>query len=186
MEKRATAATISRPELLLEGSDVAFRQMLNDFFAFSRTLESARAKFAEAIGLSSTQYIVLITIARHGKTEGFGVNRIAERLHLSASFVTNEINKLVAASFVRKIADPLDRRRVQLRVTKYGECKIAELAELQRPVNDVLFEPLTARQFEQLRSILSTLVKSGNRGVRLAASLHECANADVQMIIRHA
>lgn len=165
--------TVSRPELLLDGSDVAFRQMLNDFFAFSRSLETARARFAESVGLSSTQYLIVITIARHGKIEGFGVNKIAETLHLSGSFVTNEINKLVAASFVRKIADPADRRRVQLRVTKHGERQLAKLAAFQRPVNDVLFETLTPRQFEQFRIILSALVESGDRGVRLAASMQD-------------
>lgn len=165
--------TVSRPELLLNGSDVAFRQMLNDFFAFSRSLETARARFAESVGLSSTQYLIVITIARHGRTEGFGVNKIAETLHLSGSFVTNEINKLVAASFVRKIADPSDRRRVQLCVTKYGKSQLAKLAAFQRPVNDVLFETLSARQFEQFRDILAALVESGDRGVRLAASMQD-------------
>jgi len=181
MERHETPSTVSRPELLVDESDVAFRQMLNDFFAFSRALETVRAKFAEAIGLSSTQYMILITIARHGKLEGFGVNRIAETLHLSGSFVTNEINKLVAASFVKKVVDPADRRRVQLRVSRHGQRKIDELSALQRPVNDALFEPLTGKQFDQLRVIMAELVDSGERGVRLANSVQEWLTAGVRM-----
>jgi DNA-binding MarR family transcriptional regulator len=177
MKEKETPATVSRPELLRDGSDAAFRQMLNDLFAFSRSLESARAKFAEAVGLSSTQYMILITISRNRETEGFGVNRIAAALHLSGSFVTNEINKLVEASLVKKITDPIDRRRVQLQVTRNGERKVAQLASFQRPVNDVLFESLTARQFDQLSEILSVLVKNGDRGVRLAASIPDWLEA---------
>jgi DNA-binding MarR family transcriptional regulator len=151
--------------------------MLNDFFAFSRSLETTRAKFAEAVGLSSTQYMILITISRNSKIEGFGVNRIAAILHLSGSFVTNEINKLVEASLVRKVTDPLDRRRVQLRLTRNGERKIAQLASFQRPINDVLFESLTIGQFDQLSEILTGLVKNGDRGVRLASSIPEWLSA---------
>jgi len=174
MDKNKTSMTVSRPELLLQGDDVVFRQMLNDFFAFSRSLDSARARFAEFVGLSPTQYQIVITIARHGKTEGFGVNRIADTLHLSGSFVTNEINKMVAASFVKKVVDPLDRRRVQLRLTKHGERQLAKLASFQRPVNDVLFESITPKQFEQFREILKILVDNGDRGVRLATTMGEC------------
>jgi DNA-binding MarR family transcriptional regulator len=91
--------------------------------------------------------------------------------------VTNEINKLVEASLVRKVTDPLDRRRVQLRVTRNCERKIAQLASFQRPINDVLFESLTPRQFDQLSEILRGLVKNGDRGVRLAASIPEWLSA---------
>ena len=81
------------------------------------------------------------------------------------------------ASLVKKIADPIDRRRVQLQVTRNGERKVAQLASFQRPVNDVLFESLTARQFDQLSEILSDLVKNGDRGVRLAASIPDWLEA---------
>jgi DNA-binding MarR family transcriptional regulator len=184
MKEKGAPATVSRPELLREGSDALFRQTLNDFFAFSRSLDSSRAKFAEAVGLSSTQYMILIAVARNTKAGGLGVNKIAAMLHLSGSFVTNEINKLVSAGLVKKTSDSVDRRRVQLRVTANGERKVALLATFQRPVNDVLFESLTAKQLDQLSEILLCLVKNGERGVRLAASIPEWFNAGAQVRVR--
>jgi DNA-binding MarR family transcriptional regulator len=149
-----------------DGKDSAFRSMLYDFFAFGSTLDQARAGFAGHIGLSPTQYLSLIVIAR--AEEPVGVNQVAKRLHLSGPFVTIEINKLVQGGLVDKRPHPSDGRRVQLFVTPFGLSKLARLAELQRPVNDALFESLSRDEFGVLRDILRRLSEGGARALQLA------------------
>ncbi len=92
-------ATVTRPELLVEGSDRAFRQFVHDTLAFSARLQQVRGQLGQVIGLSGTQYTVLIAIAHlRGMDERVGVNLVADHLHFSGAFTTIEINKLVACS----------------------------------------------------------------------------------------
>ena len=160
--------TVTRPQLLSEAEDTAFRAMLYDFFAFGSTLDTARAGFANYVGLTPTQYLSLIVIARADPQAPVGVNQVAARLHLSGAFVTNEINKLVQEGLVEKKPHPTDGRRVQLLATKAGWEKLAHLAAFQRPVNDALFETLTEEEFTQLRGIMRRLAQGGPRALQLA------------------
>ena len=174
--KKQNLQTVTRRDLMPEGNDTAFRSMLYDFFAFASTLDEARAGFASRIGLSPTQYLSLIVIAR--ADEPVGVNQVAKRLHLSGPFVTIEINKLVKAGLVEKRPHPSDGRRVQLFATPLGLTSLARLAELQRPVNDALFETLSGDEFDSLRDIMRRLSEGGARAMQLARfHLHDRPDA---------
>jgi MarR family transcriptional regulator, organic hydroperoxide resistance regulator len=160
--------TASRPELLDKDGDRTLRGFLDDYFAFGRNLEAARAKFASYVDLSPTQYMVLITIAHSTLNEPMGINQLASRLHLSGAFVTNEVNKLVSDGLIEKSAHPSDGRRVQLTVTNRGVSRLTRLAAFQRPINDVLFGMLTRDEFRLLSQLLARLAANGDRAVKFA------------------
>jgi DNA-binding MarR family transcriptional regulator len=164
----ATQPTVSRPELLVDNSDHAFRQFVHDTLAFSARLQQVRSQLGQVIGLSGTQYTVLIAIAHlGGGDERVGVNLVADHLHFSGAFITIEINKLVAAGLVEKETDPVDRRRVVLTITPKARALLNELAPVQRPANDLLFSNLSARDFERLRKIMSQLVETADQAINL-------------------
>src|ERR1700761_6588613 len=106
----ATQPPVSRPELLVGNSDHAFRQFVHDTLAFSARLQQVRSQLGQVIGLSGTQYTVLIAIAHlQGEDEKVGVNLVADHLHFSGAFITIEMNKLVVAGGggkEKKIAGP--------------------------------------------------------------------------------
>lgn len=160
--------TATRPELLDKDSDRTLRGLLYDYFAFGRSLNTARSRFASFIGLSTTQYLILIAISHFRSEEPMGVIQLAERLHLTPAFVANEITKLVSEGLIEKNAHPSDGRRVQLAVTERGVSELARLAALQRPVNDALFGMLTREEFRQLAQLLSKLAQNGDRAARMA------------------
>ena len=161
--------TASRPELLDKDGDRTLRGVLYDFFAFGRSLEAARAKFASYVDLSPTQYLIMIAIKNSTLDEAMGINQIAARLHLSSAFITNEVNKLVSDRLLEKSMHPSDGRRVQLTVTGEGIGRLTRLAALQRPVNDALFGMLTRDEFRLLSQLLARLAANGDRAVMLAA-----------------
>ncbi len=161
--------TVTRPELLEKGSDRSFRALLYDFFAFGSSLEATRSKFAEYADLSTAQYLILIAIAQAPQHEGVGY--VARHLHLSSAFVTIELNRLVAEKLVSKLPHHDDGRRVRLAITPQGSALLAHLAALQRPVNDMLFETLTAEEFRILSRIMRRLADGGASAVDLATHL---------------
>ena len=160
--------TVSKPELLDKDGDRTLRALLYDFFAFGRSLEAARARFASYAGLSPTQYLIMIALRNSTLDEPMGINQLAAQLRLSGAFITNEVNKLVSDGLIGKSTHPSDGRRVQLTVTSQGVGLLTRLATLQRPVNDALFGMLTRDEFRLLSRLLARLAADGDRAVTLA------------------
>lgn len=175
---RDALLTASKPELLDKDGDGTLRSVLHDYFAFGRNLEAARAKFANYIDLSPTQYLILIAVAHSNPDEPMGINQLADRLYLSGAFVTIEVNKLVANRLIEKVTHPDDGRRVQLSVTQEGEASLMRLASFQRPVNDALFGMLSRDEFKVLNQLLARLAAGGDRALKLAEHIETTMEAD--------
>jgi len=163
--------TTSRPELLDDSGDQTFRELLYAYFAFGRSLDAARAKFAGYADLSTTQYLILIAVMHSRQDEPLGINQLAERLYLSGAFVTIEVNKLVSDGLIEKTTHAGDRRRVQLAVTPAGIERLTRLAAFQRPVNDALFKTLSRDEFKQLLQLLNRLATDGDQAIKLASHI---------------
>jgi DNA-binding MarR family transcriptional regulator len=160
--------TVSRPELLINGSDRHFRRLVHGLFGFLARHEAVRSGHAARIGLVGIEYTVLISI-RHLAVEetDISVNRVAEHLFLSGAFVTTVTNKLLKRGLIHKLPDPNDRRRVRLEVSDKGNALLAELAPVQRQVNDVQFGCLSTAEFLHLLDMTERLIDSSDRAIRL-------------------
>lgn len=164
---QATPLTVSREELLVNGTDQAFRQLVHDIFAFNARHEAIRAGHARRIGLAGIEYTILISVARLSRDGDVNVKTLADHLHVSTGFVTNVTRKLQTLGLVQKTTDAADRRRTVLTVTRKGRDSLSELAPFQRQVNDVEFGSLTADDFRQFSRIVSALVDSSEQAVNL-------------------
>lgn len=179
---RPTAAlTVSNPAFLQDGGDFEFRRMIHDSLAFAARLEAIRDGFARLIGISGIQYTILVSVYHLQFDENVGVSRVAEHLHLSGAFITNETTKLVRLGLLEKQTDPDDRRRSILRTTPEAQQRLARLAEIQSEVNDEHFSPLAdGEKFDAFREIVGDLVESTDRALALLHGLtpRALANGD--------
>jgi MarR family transcriptional regulator, organic hydroperoxide resistance regulator len=175
--------TISRPEMLINGSDRHFRRLVHGLFGFFARHEAVRSGHGARIGLAGIEYTTLISIRHLDAEEGdVNVNRVAEHLHLSGAFVTTVTNKLLKRGLIHKSIDPVDRRRVKLQVSAKGDTFLAELAPVQRQVNDVQFGCLSQAEFLQLLDMVDRLIASSEDAVRLQAYF---ASGPASKIIPH-
>jgi DNA-binding MarR family transcriptional regulator len=158
---------VTRRALLVSDSDDEFRHFVHGLLAFSERLMAVRQGFGQAIGLSGVEYTVLVSIAHLVERGRVSVNSVAAHLHLSGAFVTIVTNHLVQKGLIRKSRDTVDRRRAVLTTTPKGRGLLAELAPLQRQVNDALFEPLTKEHFRELAALVDPLVDAADRGLAL-------------------
>jgi MarR family transcriptional regulator, organic hydroperoxide resistance regulator len=171
----AKPLTVSRPELLVNGSDSQFRAFVHGMLAFAARLEGVRNGFAALLGLTGIQYSILITIS-HLQGEGdVTVGAVADQLHLSGAFVTNETGKLLHMGLITKVQDLKDRRSVCLGITSRGRGLLCQLAPVQVPVNDVLFEFLSADQFRDVGPLVDRIVASGDQAISLLDYLSQNA-----------
>jgi DNA-binding MarR family transcriptional regulator len=170
--RKKAPLTISRPEMLVSGSDRHFRRLVHSLFGFLARHEAIRSGHGARIGLAGIEYTTLISIRHLDAEEGdVNVNRVAEHLHLSGAFVTTITNKLLRRGLIHKSVDPADRRRVKLQVSKKGDALLAELAPVQRQVNDAQFGCLSQAEFLQLLDMVERLIASSENAVRLQAYL---------------
>jgi len=173
--KAVPPATVSRPALLVDGSDAEFRGLIHDLIAYGHRLDACRDAFAAIAGVSGVQYEILMLVSR---ADGLSVGEVAARLHRSGAFITIEANKLAARGILEKVSDASDRRRVLLRLNAKSQALLERMAPYQRRINDVLFERLDARRFAQLRRLARDLVQSGDRATALLEFLlHEARAA---------
>jgi len=172
--KPSVEPTTSLATLLVDGNDAAFRQFVHDLLAFSARLQAVRDSLGAIVGLSGAEYTTLIAIAHlSANGEKVGINMVAEHLHFSGAFITIGVNKMVALGLVAKRVDSEDRRRVILRITPKARALLNQLAPVQRPANDRLFDCLTTSDFDRLSKRLPMMVDAADDVLRTLEALSE-------------
>ncbi len=177
----AAPLTVSRKELLDEGNDRRFRELVHAFFAFQARHEAIRDGHAGYIGLAGVQYTLLIAVG-HLESEGdVTATTLCDHLHVSSAFIAVEIAKLVDRGLVAKERDPVDARRLLLRTTPAGYALLAKLAPLQSQVNNVEFGRLTRKDFRDLHRIMNLLIENCDAALALQRLLEQPGASDLRL-----
>lgn len=160
--------TVSRPELLVDGSDAAFRTLVDDLSHFASRLQQIRDGLARRMGVTTPQYSILMALARRPEEGAMGVKALAESLRISVPFVVNETKKLERLGLIGKLPVAEDKRKVDLVLTDEGRRAIAAVGAIQRDVNDVLFSSLDEASFRELSRLTRELLVSAGQALTLS------------------
>jgi DNA-binding MarR family transcriptional regulator len=163
--------TASRPELIVNGSDREFRELVHNLFGFFSLHEKVRRGHGAFIGLAGVEYTVLIAIAHLAADHDVNVKTVADHLHLSGAFITSTTRRLLQLGLIHKTMDTVDRRRVTLTVSSKGRAALEKLAPVQRRINDVEFGCLSREEFRALNTLLKRMIECGDRAVALQSYL---------------
>ena len=165
--KRPAPLTVSRPELLIGGSDHVYRQFVHELLSLSALHGAIRDGIAARVGLGGIQHTILQSI-RHLNEEGpVAVRDVAHHLGLSGAFITIETAKLQDRGFLEKKQSTTDRRKVLLILTKKAHALFERVAPIQRSIGDVQFGCLGAKQFRQLAPIVTQLLQTSRDALLL-------------------
>jgi DNA-binding MarR family transcriptional regulator len=164
-------STVSRKELLINGSDDHFRKVLEDLVDFSDRLRKIRQALAQRIQLTPPQYTVLMTMA-HSNKDAFSIGDMAAAMRVSVPFVVQETNRLEAKGLVSKSTDPEDRRRVILMLTDLSKGLLSDVSPIQVKVNDALFATISRSNLLKLGEIAAALLSSCDEGLNKATQKH--------------
>src|SRR5678815_1113347 len=102
-----------------------FRYELRRFMRFSEEATHRN-------GVTPLQYALMLQIRGFPGRDWATVAELAERLQAKHHGVVSLISRCEAAGWVRRRTSPIDRRRVEVRLTAEGEARIAQLARLHR------------------------------------------------------
>ena len=165
--------TVSKSALLKNGNDLEFRTMVHDLLAVTARLDEIRGRLGSHIGLTGSQYTILISVNYLGGQKGVGISAIAKHLSLSGAFVTIETKKLIMLGLLKKAQNPDDKRRVLLTVSVRGASLLEQLRPVQLDVNDTLFRSMEHEDFRALSRMANYLKSDADKAILLLDYLTE-------------
>ena len=146
--------TITLPPMLKSGGDVAFRETLYLMALTFGRLHTCREAFGRSLGLTASQFIVLIGTAYQQGSEGVSIRALSDHTQLAATHVTTEVGRLIGKGLLTKQANTRDRRSVLVRLSPKGEAAIRSVNPLLRRVNDRLFQNVSRGEFDVVSRFL--------------------------------
>ena len=169
------APTVTLPELLVNGSDHAFREMIALLYASIGHLQSMRRRLADTLEVSTTELSILLAL-RHLSAEGpVRIKRIADHLRIAASNVTAAISALQDNGWVAKTADPADSRAVSIALTASANSRLTAFAGHCSALNDRWFAGLTRKDMLAVIAFLRRLDEHYDDAYAVACSMARTA-----------
>lgn len=146
------------------------RELIPELIAATRASQVATDKMDEAgsraLGVNRTDGRCLDVIQQTGR---ISAGELAERAGLTTGSVTAVIDRLEAKGFVRRVADPDDRRRVLLETTELMERRAREL-----------WGPLALRGVPELERLSIAELETLIHYMRFATELQETRAAEIR------
>jgi len=122
-----------------------------------RIRRSLNAVIAEH-DLTYEEWDVLGALRQAGPPFRRSAGALAKRTDLSSGAMTNRLDRLEKAGFVKRLPDPDDRRGVLIELTAEGGRKWVQTAEVQAAYENLIGAALNKREKEQLNSLLRRLM----------------------------
>lgn len=156
--KMTKQKTISRSDLLSDGSDDWLRDVIYRLAQISGRLASFREAFGREIDLTPSQFLVLMGVAYKQKTTGVAIAPLSQHIGLAATHVTTEVGRLVRKGILAKRPSEEDRRSVLVSLTTDGEALVTQVSSLVRKVNDILFRDINKEELKVVMGFSEKLI----------------------------
>jgi DNA-binding MarR family transcriptional regulator len=124
----------------------------------SRILERRVEAVYEPYGLNQAQFGVLAALRRAGKPYCLSPTDLYNSLLISSGAMTNRLERLTAAGYVRRVSDPTDGRGLLVALTPNGKRLIDRLLVLHYENERELLSSLNARDRATLTRLLRGLL----------------------------
>jgi len=150
--------TTSRKEILTNGSDEQFRRMVYALVQSVSRLLAFRDVFGRELGITPSQFTVLMAIAHCQDASGVAIRDIADHAAMAATHVTTEVGRLKRKGLISKRPSPSDGRSVLVSLSPEGRKSIERVMPLIRDINDILFEHLDPKSMVLIHDFAKRLI----------------------------
>ena len=157
--------TISDPDFLVDGSDAEFREAIYAFLQGAGRLLTCRETFGRALGLTGSQFAVLMGIAYRQGVSGVTVRDLAKHIALAPTHVTTEIGRLIDSGLAVKRPNKSDQRSVLVSLSKAGERAVINVSSFIRTINDLLFTDITPSDLAIVNKVARKLAVNSERAM---------------------
>ncbi|MEP7247211.1 MAG: MarR family transcriptional regulator, partial [Gammaproteobacteria bacterium] len=110
------------------------------------------------LGLTGSQFAVLMGVAYRQGEEGITVAALSSYVGLAATHVTTEVRRLIGKNLLIKRPHGSDKRSVLISLSASGAEAVHEVLPLVRKVNDALFTGISRKQLEAANAVAQQLL----------------------------
>jgi DNA-binding MarR family transcriptional regulator len=139
---------------LPESIDLVVEGIVDRIYGINWRLRKMLDETLEPYGLASGDWKVLSTLRWAGKPYQRSAGELARSADLSSGAMTNRLDHLERAGFVKLLRDPEDGRGVLVQLTAKGLRLHREAIGVQAEKEALLGQALTAREKTQLEALL--------------------------------
>ncbi|HEX9122125.1 MAG TPA: MarR family transcriptional regulator [Actinomycetota bacterium] len=137
----------------------------------SRFLERQVEAVLQEHGLNESQFGVLAALRRAGPPYCLPPTALYNSLLISSGAMTNRLERLTTAGFVKRIPDPADRRSILVMLTPKGLRAVEDAVRAHTQNEQRLLEPLTRAERETLSRLLRKLLLEFEDGTQIMAQI---------------
>jgi DNA-binding MarR family transcriptional regulator len=142
----------------LPGLDLEVEGIVDRVNGISRRVKRELETTLSEFGLTHGEWHVLSRLRIGGPPYRRSPGELAESLELSSGAMTNRIDRLEEAGFVRRTPDPKDRRGVQVELTDEGRRVYEESVSAQAGKEALIAGSLTKAEQRQLNGLLRKIM----------------------------
>ncbi|MGO4711461.1 MarR family winged helix-turn-helix transcriptional regulator [Bradyrhizobium sp. 2TAF24] len=132
-------------------------------------LESIHRAWAELLGISEPQWLILMAIDELDKGGGVSGVDVSAQLRVHPAFVTTQTKSLERAGLLARSPSPSDARFVLMSLTQKARSEIAKLSERREALHRAIFGTLGTGALTDLNTRLDAIRKAADRAVRQLA-----------------
>jgi len=149
------------------GVDVSPMAVMSRLFRMGKRVEKEMARRFRDHGLQEGEFDLLATLYRSGPPCALTPQQLVHAILLSSGAMTNRLDRLEAAGFVRREANPEDRRSVVVVLTEAGRGALLSALGNYLGALESFLAPLDSAGRAQLAGLLKTMLlhPDGDGGV---------------------
>ena len=138
--------------------DVAVEGIVDRMSGLTRRFKRSLNDVLAEHGLTFEEWDVLGALRRAGPPFRRSAGELAKHSELSSGAMTNRLDRLEKAGFVKRLPDPDDRRGVLIELTKAGGTAWLESTGAEAEREALIAAALTKTEKEQLNALLRRLM----------------------------
>lgn len=147
-------------------ADKDLREFMWHMVTISGHLEEVRRIWAEVLGVSGPQWLILMALGDAQSERGMSVGEVAEKIRVTSTFVTAQTKSLEVAGLVKRTTSPTDARIVLLALSDKGRKEIANLTASRKFLEGSIFGGISERTLSETKKTLATISRQVEKAVQ--------------------
>lgn len=133
------------------------RKFLWDIASINVHLDQIRQFWAQTLGVSGPQWMILMAVAELDRGQGVPVKDVSTMLHVDPSFVTTQSKVLEKYGLVRRVTSAYDARVVLMSLSDKACKQVANLSSRQELLDKFIFADFDDSTLEDIADQIASL-----------------------------
>ena len=148
------------------GLDTTAKQVTGRVIRLGALYQQAFGESSRTVGLDNADFGILAALRRAGVDNPVTPTDLARRRMMTSGGMTAALDRLERRGLLARLPNPADRGGSLVRLTDEGREAIEQAVDLQADVERKLVDPLTAKEVDQLVTLLRKLLLAADPEVR--------------------